>query len=199
MPLLDYLPILAAAFAIPQFLPQLRKLHASGDAAGVSWAWATLSSVNNGAWFAYFLASGYLTALIPSSSASVLAGTLSLMLAKRGLATARSVAIIAGWAALLVAGFALAGAGGLGTLLTAAFILQVVPSIWTAYRTWRPTGISKATWLLVLGELSCWLAFGIYRSDARLTILGASGVVGSVLMVLRVRSTNERSHEAASA
>jgi hypothetical protein len=72
---LDYLPILAAACAIPQFLPQLRKLHVSGGVAGVSWAWATLTSVNNAAWFAYFLVSGYLTALIPSSSATTVAAT----------------------------------------------------------------------------------------------------------------------------
>jgi hypothetical protein len=50
--LLDYAPIAAAAFAIPQFLPQLRKLRATGDTAGVSWSWAALTSVNNAAWFA---------------------------------------------------------------------------------------------------------------------------------------------------
>jgi len=61
--LLDYLPFAAAAFAIPQFLPQLRKLRATNDTAGVSWSWATLTSVNNAAWFAYFTASAYWTAL----------------------------------------------------------------------------------------------------------------------------------------
>jgi hypothetical protein len=45
--LLDAAPIAAAAFAIPQFLPQLRKLRATDDTAGVSWPWATLTSVNN--------------------------------------------------------------------------------------------------------------------------------------------------------
>jgi hypothetical protein len=35
--LLDALPIAAAAFAIPQFLPQIRKLRRTGDTAGVSW------------------------------------------------------------------------------------------------------------------------------------------------------------------
>ena len=36
---------------------------------------------------------------------------------------------------------AVAGQAGLGALLTAAFLLQVTPSLWTAYRTARPTGI----------------------------------------------------------
>jgi hypothetical protein len=82
--LLDALPIAAAAFAIPQFLPQLLKLRASDDTAGVSWPWAMLTSVNNGAWVGYFALSAYWTALVPSSSATLLAGALAAMLARRG-------------------------------------------------------------------------------------------------------------------
>ena len=78
--LLDYLPIAAAAFAIPQFLPQILKLRATDDVTGVSWSWATLTSVNNAAWFAYFALSGYWAALVPASSASLLAGALATML-----------------------------------------------------------------------------------------------------------------------
>ena len=78
---LDYAPIAAAAFAIPQFLPQLRKLHRTDDPAGVSWPWAALTSVNNAAWFAYFALSAYWAALVPSSSATLLAGALATMLA----------------------------------------------------------------------------------------------------------------------
>jgi hypothetical protein len=136
--LVDYLPIAAAAFAVPQFLPQLRKLRATGDTAGVSWSWATLTSVNNAAWFVYFV---------------------------------------------------LAGRAGLGTLLTAAFILQVTPSIWTAYRTDHPTGVSRGTWLLILGELSCWTIFGLHASDPRLLTLGLTGVTASALMLHRIRRT----------
>jgi uncharacterized protein with PQ loop repeat len=51
---LVYAPIVAAAFAIPQFLPQILKLRRTNDVAGVSWAWATLTCVNNAAWFVYF-------------------------------------------------------------------------------------------------------------------------------------------------
>jgi hypothetical protein len=34
------LPLLAAIFAVPQFLPQLARLRRTGDTAGVSWTWA---------------------------------------------------------------------------------------------------------------------------------------------------------------
>ena len=100
-----------------------------------------------------------------------------------------SSAVIAAWALMLaVAGLA-AGRAGLGTLLTAAFLLQVTPSLWTAYRTPRPTGISTGTWLLILGELTCWLTFGLHTADPRLITLGTSGIIVSALMLARIHRT----------
>jgi hypothetical protein len=189
--LLDSAPIAAAAFAIPQFLPQILKLRATDDVAGVSWSWATLTSVNNAAWFAYFALSGYWAALVPASSASLLAGALATMLARRGQAKARPAVLISAWVALLVAGATIAGRTGLGTLLTAAFILQVMPSTWTAYRAARPTGASPGTWMLILGELSCWTIFGVHKADPRLITLGFTGVTASLLMLARIRRTSE--------
>lgn len=186
---LDYAPIAAACFAVPEFLPQIRKLAATRDSAGISWSWATLTSVNNAAWIAYFTLARYWTALIPSSSAAVLAGTLAVMLTRRGQARQRPVTAISAWAAVLTGVYAIAGRTGLGTLLTAAFILQVTPSIWAAYRTPRPTGISAGTWLLVLCELTCWLMFGLHTSDPRLITVGACGVTASALMLARICPT----------
>jgi uncharacterized protein with PQ loop repeat len=194
--LLDYAPIAAAAFAIPQFLPQIIKLRRTDDTAGVSWPWATLTSVNNAAWLAYFVLSGYWAALVPSSSATLLAGALAAMLALRGLAKARPAVLVGAWVALLTAAVTVAGRSGLGTLLTAAFVLQVTPSLWTAYRTARPTGISQGTWMLILGELSCWTTFGIHKSDPRLMVLGFTGVAASLLMLARIwRTTKANAQE----
>jgi uncharacterized protein with PQ loop repeat len=189
--LLDAAPIAAAAFAIPQFLPQLVKLRRTNDSAGVSWPWATLTSVNNAAWLGYFALSAYWTALAPSASATLLAGALATTLARRGQARARPAVLIGAWAALLAAACAVAGRAGLGALLTAAFVLQVTPSIWTAYRTARPTGISQGTWLLILGEVLCWATFGVHKSDPRLVVLGFTGVAASLLMLARIRRTTE--------
>jgi hypothetical protein len=190
--MLDLLPIAAAVFGIPQYLPQILKLRATGDTAGVSWSWATLTSLNNAAWFVYFMLSGYWTASLPSTAASTLAGTVAVMLVRRGAVNRRAIGWIAGWAGLLVLAGVFGGRIGLGTLLAAASIVQVAPSLWTAYRTVRPSGISQATWALVFGELSCWLAFGLWKTDARLITLGATGVLASVLMVTRVRRTAVR-------
>ena len=184
---LDYAPVAATAFAVPQFLPQILKLRATGDTAGVSWAWAALTCVNNAAWFTYFALEHYWTALIPSSSATTLATTLAILLSIRRQPRARTAIPIAAWAAMLSAAGLILGRAGLGALLTAAFAVQVAPSLWTAYRTERPTGVSAGTWLLILGELSCWLTFGVYKSDVRLITLGLTGVTASALMLARVR------------
>src|SRR5690242_14391031 len=93
--LLGAAPIVAAGFAVPQFLPQIRKLLTTRDTAGVSPSWAALTSVNNAAWLAYFIMSRYWTALIPSTSATLLAGTLAVLLLRRRRPGPRPPALIA--------------------------------------------------------------------------------------------------------
>jgi len=178
------LPLVAAVLAVPQFLPQLARLRRTGETAGVSWSWAALTSINNAAWAGYFVLSGFWTALVPAISATVLAGTLAVMLARRAGFPRRPAALALAWAALLTAA-GLSGRTGLGTALTLAFALQVTPSVWTAYRADSTTGIATGTWLLILGELACWGVFGIYQSDPRLIVLGATGVTASLLVLAR--------------
>lgn len=185
---LNWLPVTAAVFAVPQFLPQLTRVGRTRDTAGVSWSWAALTSVSNGGWIAYFALSRFWTALIPAISVTVLAGALAVMLGRCGVVPdLRAAAITGGWSVLLVLAWLSAGRIGLGTALAVSFVLQVTPSVWTAYRTERPTGLSAGTWLLILAELACWGVYGLHKSDARLTVLGCTGVAASLLMLGRAR------------
>jgi hypothetical protein len=97
---------------------------------------------------------------------------------------------IIAWVALLAVASAVTGRAGLATVLTAAFLLQVIPSLATAYRTARPSGISAGTWLLILGELSCWTIFGLHQQDPRLITLGLTGVTASILILARLSYAN---------
>ena len=162
----------------------------------MSWSWAALTSINNAAWAGYFALSGFWTALVPAISATVLPATLAVMLARRGAGFPRRPAALAlVWTALLITAASLFGRAGLGTALTVAFLLQVTPSVWTAYRADHTTGISTGTWLLIFGELLCWGVFGIYESDPRLIVLGATGVAASLLVLARVASPRTPSRQ----
>src|SRR5215469_1074890 len=100
---LSLLPLVAAVLAVPQFLPQLARLRRTGQTAGVSWSWAALTSVNNAAWAGYFALSRFWTALVPAISATVLAGALTVMLARRGAGFPRRPAALAlAWTATLI-------------------------------------------------------------------------------------------------
>jgi uncharacterized protein with PQ loop repeat len=179
------LPVVAMALAIPQFAPQFVRLWRLRDPTGVSWTGLALTCVNNCAWLAYFVASGYTTALPTAGAAALGSGATACLLARLRRTPRRDVSRIAGWAVAL-AGLALtADAAFLGTALTVAAAGQLLPSVWSAYRTERPTGISIGTWLLVSGELACWGTYGLYQSDPRLVALGAMGTVAGSLVVGR--------------
>ena len=187
--LLALAPILAGVFAVPQFVPQLRIALSHEDVSGVSWMWAALTSVNNAAWCAYFVLSHYWTALVPGGAVIIVAGALAAHPAKRGKTTRASRTLIAAWSGLLAIVDVCFGRAPLGAVLTGAFVLQVAPSLWSAYRTRHPAGISRGTWLLILAELTCWGLYGIRSSDPRLITLGSLGVIASTLMLMRAGST----------
>ena len=195
--LLSYVPVAAAVFAVPQFAPQIRRLRTTGDVAGVSWSWAALTCVNNAGWLVYFTLARYWAALVPAVSVAVLAGILAIMLTRRGRAGWRPLILTSVWGALLVTACAVAGGAGLGTLLTAGFIVQVTPPLRAAYRSARPTGVSAGTWLLIFGEVACWLIFGVQESDPRVVVLGAAGVVASALVLARIQYSASGSTAAA--
>jgi uncharacterized protein with PQ loop repeat len=90
------------------------------------------------------------------------------------------------WAVVLLNAAAVFGRAGLGSALAVAFLLQVTPSVWTVYRSKDTAGVSRVTWLLIFGELLCWGVFGVHEADPRLIMLGAMGVVSSLLVLARV-------------
>jgi uncharacterized protein with PQ loop repeat len=181
------LPLAAAFLAVPQFLPQLARVRRAGTTAGVSWSWAALTSVNNAAWLGYFALSGFWTALVPAISATVLSGLLAVVLARRGGGVPRRPLLLASaWTLVLLTAGAGFGRTGLGSALAVAFLIQVTPSVWTVYRSRDTAGVSRGTWLLIFGELLCWGVFGIHEADPRLIVLGATGVVASLLVLARV-------------
>lgn len=184
--LAEYLPIAAAVFAIPQFLPQITRLYRTGDPSGVSLTWAMLTGVSNVAWITYFVLSGFWFALLPSTSAAFLVTVLTIMLLRRQPTPHRSIAITLAWATIIAAASIAGGRTGLGAILVVAFAVQATPSVWTAYRVADPTGISPGTWGLILAELTCWALYGTHKNDTALILMGVTGTTAATLILARI-------------
>ena len=102
------------------------------------------------------------------------------------------------WGATLVVATMLAGWVFLGALLPIAYGVQVVPSIWSAYRTWAPSGVAVATWMTILVECVLWGVYGLARQDPALTTLSVIGSAAALAIVVRVLWTRDRfSHDGA--
>jgi hypothetical protein len=70
--------------------------------------------------------------------------------------------------------------------------VQVAPSLWTAWRTYAPTGISPGTWLLFLIQVVLWGYYGVEEQDWAIKGFAITGIVSSTLMLLRWAMTRSR-------
>ena len=191
MAAIDILPLIATAAAVPQLLPQLVRLLRSRRPDGVSPAWASLTAVGNLGWFTYFTSTELWTAMVPSAACSLLAAAIVVALAGAGVRVRWGVAIGAAWLAVLASAFLLGGPSGLGVVLTVAFLLQVTPSLRSAWHTASPVGVSRVTWALIGIEVLCWGTVGVLDARLPLIVLGATGsaAVAAMLWLTRPRRT----------
>lgn len=187
MSVIDVMPLVATVAAVPQLLPQLLRLIRSRRPDGVSPAWASLTAVNNMGWFAYFTSTGLWTAMVPSATCSLLAGAIVAALAGAGARVRSGAAVGAAWLSVLAGALMVAGPSGLGAVLTVAFLLQVTPSLRSAWRTASPVGVSRVTWGLIGVEVLCWGTVGVLDARPPLIVLGATGSVAVAAMLWLTR------------
>lgn len=181
--------ILATIMAWWSLIPQIRKLIRTADPAGVSGTWPAIGLVSNAGWTAY-LWSQQLWAAVPSTSVMVFFYLIVLRSLRRaglhmGAAVVRGVLSTA----VLVATFTLGSWGDLGLVLGWAYVPQLAPAVWAAYRISDPTGISVGTWALIGVEAVLWMVYGGLLGDAPVVIFGAVGVVAAALILGRVWAT----------
>lgn len=189
MTLADLAVIVATIVAWWSLIPQIRRLIRTGDPTGVSGTWPAIGLVSNAAWSAYLL-SQQLWAAVPATTVMVVfmgvvlrtlhrAGLQLAAAAARGLVTAGALAVTYGAGSWDLLGFVLGW----------AYIPQLAPAVWAAYRTSRPTGVSVGTWALIGFEGILWWVYGALLDDTPVVIFGAVGVVAAVLILLRVGTT----------
>ena len=179
--LLGAVALLVTAIAV---IPQTVRLLRVGSTQGVSPTWAMLGAVSTAVWTAYTAARGLWWASVADALSCGGYVVTVVLLARHG-EPARILAGL-GWFAVFVAAGLVARLDGVGAVLAVAFIVQVTPSLWTAYRTLDLVGASLATWLLVFVEGVLWFAYGIGVADGAVIAFGAIAATTGILMSLRI-------------
>ncbi|MDX1449523.1 MAG: hypothetical protein R3246_10735 [Acidimicrobiia bacterium] len=181
--------IAATVMAWWSLIPQIRKLIRTGDAAGVSGTWPAIGLVSNAGWTAY-LVSQQLWAAVPSTSVMVFFYVVVIRAVHKTGAPIRG-AIVRGIYSVGVLGvtFALGSWHALGLVLGWAYVPQLAPAVWSAYRSPDPSGVSSGTWALIGVEAALWVVYGVLLGDTPVVIFGSVGVVASILILARVWAT----------
>lgn len=184
------LAIIAATSVTVVFLvPQIVKLIRTKDSAGVSATWPALGFVVNVGWFFYMIGQGLWIATLAPFVTFISYAVILSVLWKTGRELRSSY--IRG----LVLTVFLVGVGfnggweSLGVALGLSYGIQLAPSIWTAYRTADPSGISPGTWWIGLAEAILWGMFGLAHADAGIVTFSLVGTAGAALMLARYYST----------
>jgi uncharacterized protein with PQ loop repeat len=188
--------ILAMASSTTFLIPQIVKLVRTRDSEGVSTTWPALGFVINVGWFVYLISQQLWISILAPFVTFVSYGVIVWALRRTGRNLSRSYARGVVGAVTLIAVGTVGGWKVLGVVLGVSYGIMLAPSIWTAYRTSIPSGISPLTWWIGLIEALLWGYYGWFHSDQGILTFMVVGVVGSGLMLLRYYSTRKRLVEA---
>ncbi len=188
----DISVVVATILAVASLFPQIGKLWTTRDPAGVSITWPALGLVTNLGWTAY-LYHQRLWLSVPSAALMVIFyGVILLLLVRAGERLWAAAARGIGWGVTLGAVWMAGGWLVLGVVLGASAAIQVVPAIWTAFRTYAPSGISPGTWWIILVEAALWGVYGTAYADLAIIIFAITASATAVLMLARFYATRHR-------
>lgn len=181
----------ATAGTVTFLLPQIIKLIRTRDSEGVSSTWPALGFVINVGWFVYVISQSFWLATL-APLVTFISYAITLWALRRTGRDLRSSYVRGGvWALILGGVTALAGWEALGITLGISYGVQLTPSVWTAYRTSDPSGISPGTWWIGMAEASFWGYFGLFHRDIGIVTFGVVGVTAAVLMLIRYYSPRQ--------
>lgn len=180
------LAVVASVVFLARLLPQPLRSLRTGRIEGVSLLAAVNAAVADGAWMAYGLSAHLPAIWVVSLPAFVLSAFTAVIL--RGQATRRDLALGGGWT-VVVAATAAAGPTALTLVLAATVVVCCGPTVWSAYRTRHPDGISPLTWLLAVADASSWGAYGVVVRSPALELYAVVMGITSAAMLSRMHAT----------
>ena len=184
--------VVATAVTFVFLLPQIVKLIRTRDSAGVSTTWPAIGVVSNVGWVVYLAQQTLWLSVAAPVGAVVGYGATLWALGSTG-RPLRASFVRGAWFGLLLVGIA-AGLGwtALGVALGLSFGVMMAPSLWTAFRTPDPSGISPGTWWLGIVEALLWGFYGWHHADAGILSFAVIALLGSAAMLGRYGWTRGR-------
>lgn len=178
-------------------IPQIARLLKTRRTEGVSPGWAVLGVVVNSGWLIFLAAEAVWLPILSCAIAEV-GFILTVWLLRRSGADVRA-GVGAGAAAAAIVAVIGAGWGwtALGAALAVATMVQFLPSIAAAWRTYTPVGLSPATWTLTLAETVGWMAYGVLIDQIPIILYGLTGIAASILILGRIAMTRNRTRAVA--
>lgn len=190
---IDLLGAVALVVTASTVVPQLLRLVREASVAGVSPSWTALGTVSTGVWTIYLVQGRLWWPAVADAMCCLSYATTWRLLGRRGVDLRLSLVVATSWLTAFVVAHLGGGRGAVGTVLGLSFVVQVSPSVWSAYRTPRPVGASTVTWLLVGLEGGLWGAYGFLLHDRAVLVFGAVAFGASILMVPRLVLTRRGS------
>jgi uncharacterized protein with PQ loop repeat len=180
------LAVAAALIFLARLVPQPLRTLRTGRVEGVSALAAMNSCVADAAWLTYGLWAGRPAIWLVSIPAVVLSGGTSLVL-RRSVAR-RDLLIAAGWAAV-VAAVGVIGLSALTLVLAGTVVVTCGPTVWSAYTSKSPVGLTAWTWWLAAADASTWGTYGLLIGDTALELYGLVMGATAAALLWRLRAT----------
>lgn len=194
----DSIDIAAAIAAVATMLtvvcgwPQLRRLRRTRDVRGISFTTTTLSISSELGWLMYLTGEGLWSALPESILTIVVDVVLTIAFLRAQARWVGAAGTATAWAAVLVGAMVLGGAPAIAVALSVTYAVQLVPSVWAAWRVWCPSGVAPGSWAVRLIQSVLWGLYGFLQHDPPLLVLGAIGSAASLAVLGRVAMTRSR-------
>lgn len=185
--------VIAATIGTVTFLvPQTVKLIRTRDTEGVSATWPAMGFVVNLGWFVYMIAQELWVATL-APFVTFLSYLVVLWALRRAGRELTAGAWRAGaWGGMLGLVGVIGGWEPLGVALGVSIGVQLSPSVWSAYRSPDPSGVSPMTWWIGLAEALLWGYYGLFNRDAGIVTFGVVASVAALLMLARYYLTRGR-------
>ncbi len=197
IPVMGFFLVVANVCGAGMIVPQVLRLHRTGDASGVSAGWTGVG-IGLNAWWAVYAVAQQLWGLLPVSVVALLLyGAMAAQLVvidRPRSVTGVNAAVVGlglGLAATAVPPALALLAGGwssLGLALGLAYAVQFLPALAAVLSASSRSGVSIQTWRMALVEASVWLVYGLQLDDVALIIGGTGGALAASAIVVLLSS-----------